>query len=58
MTTTLTQEQIKIASENAQKIALIGQAAQAIADCCTENDVTIEEALPMILELAKRKMKQ
>lgn len=58
MTTTLTKEQINKGLENASKIALIGKAAQAIADCCTENEVDLETALPMILELAKRKINQ
>jgi len=57
MTTTLTQDQIKRGLENAQKISLISKAARALADCCTENNVSIEVALPMIIELAKREMR-
>lgn len=58
MTTKLTQNQIQKGLENATKIALIGKAAQAIADCCTENGVDIETAMPMILALAKRKINE
>ena len=56
MNATLTQDQINKGLENAEKIALISKAAQALADCCNKNKVSIEVALPMIIDLAKRQL--